>query len=394
MFGYLDCSSGVSGDKFLGAVVDAGASLDSLRDALADMPLHGYSLSVGEVLRGGLRATLVTVSVDEEQPLRSYHDIERLIGRAILSETARLGVSRTFALLAEAEARVHGVTIDDVHFHEVGAVDSIVDIVGTAVGLAELGVEDLWATPVCVGSGTVETAHGTLPVPAPATAQLLEGVPTYAGATALEMTTPTGAALLRAFVSRYAPAPPAETIRLGFGAGRRDPEGISNVLRISLAERGDWDGIDEQVVLLETAIDHLSPEHLAVALEFVMEAGALDVWQRPVVMKKGRLAVEVTVMARPSDAPRLTAELMSQTGTLGVRRTEVWRSVAKRRASVVATEFGQVRTKTGDLGSTQHTRAESADVARIAREIGEGVADVAKRLSRSVGASEAQSGTE
>lgn len=384
MFGYLDCFSGVSGDKFLGALVDAGLPAATLRDRLAGLGLDGWSLESRDVLRAGARGTRVEVLAQGGQPSRSYADIRGLLAGADLPEEVRERAQLVFEVLARAEARVHDVPVDEVHFHEVGAVDSIIDIVGVSIGLVELDVDELWASPVRLGYGTVETAHGTLPVPAPATAELLSGVPVYGGDVEGEMTTPTGAALLRAFVTRYAPPPPAEMRAQGYGAGTRDPVQIPNLLGLGLYERGPWEGADELVMLLETVIDHLSPEQLAVALDMVREAGALDVWQRPVVMKKGRLAVEVTVMARPEDAPGLTAELMRQTGTLGVRRHEVWRSVARRRTQRMATDLGVVRVKSADLAGAERSRPESDDVARIAREIGEGVAEVAKKLSEEV----------
>jgi uncharacterized protein (TIGR00299 family) protein len=391
VFGYLDCSSGVSGDKFLGALVDAGLPADVLRDRLAGLGLSGWSLATEETARRGLRATLVSVRATEPQPARSWGDIEQLIGTATLSERARDGALNAFRTLADAEARVHGVDAADVHFHEVGAIDSIIDVVGVAVGIDELGIDEMWSSPVCVGSGTVESAHGRLPVPAPAAAELLVGVPAYAGPVEAEMTTPTGAALLRAFVTRYASAPLAEAVRVGYGAGQRDPS-IPNVLRLTLYDRSAAEGLDEQVALLETVVDHLAPEHLAGALELVLEAGALDVWQAPVVMKKGRIGSAVTVLSTPQDAARLTGEIMRQTGTLGVRRTLTWRSIAPREHGTAATAFGEVRVKSGGAPGSTTARPEADDVVRIARDTGRGVAEVADELARDAsGAPDAQS---
>ncbi len=381
MFGFLDCSSGVSGDKFLGALVDAGLSPDVLRQRLEGLKLPGWDLSSAEVVRGGLRATLVTVAADAVQPSRTWSSIEALLLEADLTGRAREGALRAFRALARAEALAHGAPLADVHFHEVGAVDSIIDIVGTAIGLDELDVGEVWGSPVCVGSGTVTTAHGVLPVPAPATAELLLGVPTYAGSEEGEMTTPTGAALLRAFVSEYAPAPLGVGVAIGYGAGSRETA-VPNTLRLTLSESAAPRGTDEQVVMLESVIDHMAPEHLATALELVLEAGALDVWQTPVVMKKGRLAASVTVMTRPQDAPRLSHELMRQTGTLGVRHTPTWRAVAGRRVEVADTDLGEVRIKTGGLPGEERSRPESDEVAAIARRTGHAVSAVAAKLAR------------
>lgn len=383
MFGYLDCSSGVSGDKLLGAIVDAGLSADILCRHLDTLPIAGWRLRAEHVKRAGLAGTLVSVEASDEQPSRSWHDIEVMLHKAQLPGKSRNAALRAFRLLAEAEADAHGVKVRDVHFHEVGAIDSIVDVVGTAIGLSELGIDELWATPVCVGSGTVETAHGTLPVPAPATARLLVGVPTYAGPIEGEMTTPTGAALLRAFVTRYAPMPPLTATALGHGAGSRDLE-VPNLLRLTVGERQDPNAELEQVAVLESAIDHVAPETLADALELVLEAGALDVWQAPIVMKKGRLASAVTVMARPQDASRLSDELMRQTGTLGVRRTLVWRSVAERHGEVSETPLGAVRMKVAEPspGAPPVARPEADDVEAVARRTGMAIKDVAARLAK------------
>ncbi len=381
VFGYLDCFSGVSGDKFLGALVDAGLSLDRLRERLAGLAMGEWSLAAEDVTRGGLRATRISVNVAGQQPPRSWPEIEALVNGSAISQPALDGALRAFRLLAEAEAKVHGVPLEVVHFHEVGAVDSIVDVVGVAVGLEELGITDLWASPVCTGFGTVPTEHGVLPVPAPATAELLLGVPTYGGCAEGEMTTPTGAALVRAFVSRFGPSPAGAGTAIGYGAGSRDPA-VPNVLRLTVyppdAAREDL----EQVTVLESVIDHISPEQLASALELVLEAGALDVWQSPVVMKKGRLGSAVTIISTPDDASRLSDELMRQTGTLGVRRTPTWRSVAPRHEEVVDTTLGEVRVKVGGTPEAERARPESDEVARIARETGAAVRRVAERLAR------------
>jgi uncharacterized protein (TIGR00299 family) protein len=381
VFGHLDCGSGISGDKFLAALVDAGASVDVLRERLSALGLSGWSLSVERVTRGGLAGTLVTVAVEEDQPSRDWAAIRGVLESAPLPDVVREGALRTFALLAEAEAAVHGVEVDRVHFHEVGAVDSIVDVVGAAIGMAELGIDELWATPVRLGHGTVATSHGELPVPAPATARLLRGVPVYAGEAAGEMTTPTGAALLRAYVDRFAPLPPMTIAGEGWGAGSREVAGVANVARLLFGEQDPGGGDLEEVALLETVVDHISPEHLATALDLLLAEGALDAWATPVTMKKRRLGGEVTVLAAPAEAERLSAALMRHTGTLGVRRTLTWRSVAPRDSRTVETTSGTVRVKVAGAGSARRVRPENDDVARIALETGEPVDVTARRLT-------------
>jgi uncharacterized protein (TIGR00299 family) protein len=382
VLGHLDCGSGISGDKFLAALVDAGVSVDVVRERLSALGLSGWSLSVERVTRGGLAGTLVTVVVEEDQPSRDWAAIREMLQSAPLPDVVREGALRTFALLADAEAEAHGVEVDRVHFHEVGAVDSIVDVVGAAIGMAELGIDELWATPVRLGHGTVATSHGELPVPAPATARLLRGVPVYAGEAPGEMTTPTGAALLRAYVDRFAPLPPMTMTGEGWGAGSREVVGVPNVTRIVFGERDLGGGDLEEVALLETVVDHISPEHLATALDLLLAAGALDAWATPVTMKKRRLGSEVTVLTAPGEAERLSAELMRQTGTLGVRRTLTWRSVAPRRCGTVVTSLGEVRVKVSGQGDARRVRPENDDVARISRETGLPVDVVAHRLAR------------
>jgi uncharacterized protein (TIGR00299 family) protein len=381
VFGHLDCSSGISGDKLLGALIGAGLSADVLRERLSALPLGGWTLETERVSRGGLAGTLVTVAVEEVQPSRDWAAIRTMLESSSLPDRARDGALRTFALLAEAEAGAHGVEVDRVHFHEVGAVDSIVDIVGAAIGIEELGIDELWATPVRLGHGTVATSHGELPVPAPATARLLAGVPVYAGDAPGEMTTPTGAALLRAHVARFAPVPPMTIVGEGWGAGSRDVEGVPNVTRLLLGERDLGGGDLQEVAVLETAVDHISPEHLAAALDILLAEGALDAWATPVTMKKRRLGSEVTVLAPPAEAERLSAALVRHTGTLGVRRTLTWRSVAARESRTVATTSGPIRVKVAGAGGARRVRPENDDVVRIARETGDPVDVTARRLA-------------
>ena len=380
MFAYLDCFSGVSGDKFLGALVGAGVAVDDLRDGLAALALPGWSIDASRVRRAGLAGTLVTVDVEAEQPARTWRGIEAMIGDSGLDEPVKRRALAVFGALAEAEAKAHGVPVADVHFHEVGAVDSIVDIVGAAIGLELLGVDRIWSSPVCVGFGTVHTRHGLLPVPAPATAELLRGIPTYAGEVEAEMTTPTGAALLKALVSRFAPTPPGTTVAEGWGAGSRETP-VANLLRLTLVQDVETSSPFEQVAVLETTVDHISAEHLAASVDILLDAGALDAWTRPVNMKKGRIGAELTVIARLEDAERLSEAVMHHTGTLGVRRTATWRAVAPREQFTVTTSLGDVRVKVSGEGEDRRVRPENDDVVAIARATGRPVDAVARLLA-------------
>ena len=380
MFAYIDCGSGVSGDKFLGALVGAGLSIELLRDELGALGLGGYELAAREVRSAGVAGTKVDVDVDAVQPARHWSDIRALIEDSGLADPVKRRALDVFAHLARAEAAAHGVDVESVHFHEVGAVDSVVDIVGTAIGVHALGIDEIWASPVRLGHGTVMTSHGELPVPAPATSRLLAGLPVYAGEIAGEMTTPTGAALVRSLVSRFAPMPPMRVLAEGWGAGTRE-FAIPNLLRLSVGQAELGGGGLTEVAVLESVIDNATPEALASAIAFALDEGALDAWAEPVSMKKGRLGSEVTVLARVEDASRLTQLLMVHTGTLGVRRRMEWRQVAPRRVESVETSLGRVRVKVQGEGASLRVRPESDDVAEIARTKGMPLDRVARILT-------------
>jgi len=382
MIAYLDCSTGISGDKFLGALVDAGFAPDALRAALAPLGFEN-AVDVHMMRSAGMAAIGITVADAPDARLKHWADIRAMLEGSALETPVREGALRAFTLLAQAEARAHGVDIDAVHFHEVGAADTIVDIVGVAAGLHALGIERLICTSVALGSGTIVTSHGTLPVPAPATASLLEGVPTYGGSIPSELTTPTGAALLRAFVDEYGPLPEMTVRASGTGAGTRDI-GIPNIARILIgdpSERETGDPGTEKVVMLETNVDHLSAEHLAYAAERLLESGALDVWQTPIVMKKGRAAVTLSVLATADSASALATRVMSETGSLGVRVLPVRRHIAEREVAEVETSLGRVRVKTWQIDERHGVRAEFDDVARIAAETDRPAAEIAALLA-------------
>jgi hypothetical protein len=366
MFAYLDCSAGISGDMFLGALVGAGLSVELLRERLASLDLPGYSLEVSDVRRAGMPGTKVDVVVAEGQRSRDWAAIRALIEASALDTAVKARALSAFERLARAEAAVHGVDVERVHFHEVGAVDSIVDLVGAAIGLNELGIDELWSTPVRLGHGSVMTSHGLLPVPAPATAKLLVDMPVFAGEVEGELTTPTGAAILAEFVTRFAAMPPMRLASEGWGAGTRDGA-VPNLARLLVGEAEMGGGGLSEVAILESVIDNVTPELLAAALDFAMDAGALDAWAEPVAMKKGRLGSQVTVLARVEDATRLTGLLMTQTGTLGVRRSVAWRQISPRRLATVETSFGTVRVKVQGEGASLRVRPENDDVVAVAR---------------------------
>jgi pyridinium-3,5-bisthiocarboxylic acid mononucleotide nickel chelatase len=367
---YLECTTGISGDKFLAALIGAGAPLETVREAVAAID-PSVTIEIKPVMRAGVSALSVSVEADGEPPARTWTAIRELIEGADLAEPVRRTALAAFTLLAGAEAEVHGVEPGDVHFHEVGAIDSIADVVGVAAALHALGVDTLVCGPVTVGSGTVQTAHGTLPVPAPATALLLRGVPVDGGTLPGEATTPTGAALVRACANSFGPFPGMTLAAVGNGAGTRNPAGVPNVARVFLGEApATYSVADlavEPVTELETTLDHLSAEHLAFCIEEILAAGALDAWQTPALMKKGRVGATLTVLCAPADEARVAAALAELTGTLGIRVRRISRYVVSRESRTVETTFGPVRVKVAGTGSWRRIRPEYEDLAAIAR---------------------------
>ena len=345
---YLDCASGISGDMMLGALVDAGVDLAILNDAVDSLGLQGVRLVASEVRKRGFRATQVCVEYQPEHIHRHLDDILVLIDASRIGSKAQQMARRIFTRLAEAEAKVHGMAIEQVHFHEVGAADSIADIVGTAVGWDLLGVERIVASAVPTGTGRIQIAHGECSIPAPATAELLQGIPLVQSAVAQELTTPTGAAILATLVDAFGPLPSMRITRIGCGAGQRDLDEQPNLLRLLLGETVAQ-GSEEQVWVVETNLDDITGELIGYATTRLWEAGALDVYLTPIQMKKNRPAVKLTVLCHASQLEALEAILFGETTTLGVRRWPVSRQVLVRRPHRVQTEWGPVEGKVGWL---------------------------------------------
>ncbi len=343
---YFDCASGISGDMTLGALVDAGAELDAMNRAIGSLGLPGCRLVAHEVKKHALRATQVTVQYEPEHKHRHLHHIFELLDGAELSGRQRETARRIFTRLAEAEAKVHGVAVEKVHFHEVGAADSIADVVGTAVGLDLLDVDRVVASPVPTGCGRVRIAHGEVSIPAPATAELLCGIPIAESHVEAELTTPTGAAILATLAERFGPVPSMTVRQVGYGAGQMDLPERANVLRLILGEVAAPDE-DDAVCLVETNLDDTSGEMIGYACSRLWHAGALDVFTTAIQMKKNRPGVTLSVLCRASDAPAVEAVLFRETSTLGVRRWPVARQVLARTTHRVATPWGEVEGKVG-----------------------------------------------
>ncbi len=345
---YLDCGSGISGDMTIAALIDVGVGLDNLNKALGSLGLPGLELRAVEVKRRGFRALRVTVEAEPEHTYRDWRQIKALIGSGSLTDRQTDLALRIFNVLAKAESRVHGIPIEKVHFHEVGAIDSIADIIGAAVGWDLLGVDRVVVSPVPTGFGKIRIAHGECSIPAPATAELLRGVPLAESSIKHELTTPTGAAILVAVADSFGPVPAMKIKRIGYGAGQRDFPQRPNILRLLVGEAVEDAKHDaEDVCVLETNLDDERGEIVAYCISRLWQSGALDVYTTAIGMKKDRPAVKITVVCRPGDAALVEDVLFAETTTLGVRRWSAARSILRREPLTVETSWGPVEGKIG-----------------------------------------------
>jgi uncharacterized protein (TIGR00299 family) protein len=370
---WFHCFAGIAGDMALGALIDAGADLEEVRAILARLPLTGWSLDAGATMRGGIAATQVVVGVEPSTVTRTYAHIEALLDEATLPERVRQRASATFAAIARVESRLHRRPVEQVHFHELGGVDAIVDIVGVAAALEVLGVDEVAASPVATGIGMVRTSHGLLPNPTPAVVDLLIGAPTTGLDIAVELTTPTGAGLLAALCERWGPMPAMTVLASGFGAGNAELDDLPNLTQVVLgtatAAATAVEPAGEPVVVLETNVDDVSGETLAHAVTLLLEAGAHDAWIAPIIMKKGRPAYTVSALAAPGDARRLAAVLAAETGTFGVRATTMARWPAPRSDDEVEVAGTTLRIKVR-AGPGPRIKVEHDDAADAARRLG------------------------
>ncbi|RJQ53291.1 MAG: nickel pincer cofactor biosynthesis protein LarC [Actinobacteria bacterium] len=377
---YFDCFSGVSGDKTLGAMIDLGVPLDLLEQELRKVALGSYELESTSVLKNEIAATRIKVHVFEHRIVRTWSSVRATIENSDLSDSIKEKTLAIFGDIAEIESQLHHKPIGQVHFHEVGAVDSIVDIVGTVVGIEHLGFEEIISSPIPTGTGMVRTEHGALPVPAPATIALLEGVPSYSTAIPAELTTPTGAAIIKRISSRFGEMPLIVPEAVGYGAAKRDLE-IPNVLRVVVGELVEEQAEQGGVVILETNVDNTSPEVLGSVVERALEMGAIDVWQTPILMKKNRSATLLSLMCEEADEARFVGLLMSETNTLGVRKHHVSRTVASREIMKLKSSMGTARVKIGRYqGRVTSITPEHDDCVRLAKKTGLPIKEVHDRL--------------
>jgi len=435
---YFDCFSGISGDMCLGALVDAGVPMEKLKKELKKIPIEGYEIHAKKVKRAGIAATKVDViqkvkSKEQERTKRKgqraesnnppnppfphssgfteakekggeggfehmekrWKDIEKIIHNSALSQVVKQKGLKVFKYLFEAEAKVHGEKFNNIHLHELGAVDCIVDVFGTIIGLDILGVKKVYSSPVNLGSGSVETDHGVLPVPAPATAEILKGVPVYSTDTSFELTTPTGAAILKELSSGFGGLPPMDITNTGSGAGNRDFKHKPNVLRLFVGNspefphtplwkrgaRGDFKRglisqkimgglLDETITVIEANIDDMNPQAYEYVMEKLFKEGALDVFLTQILMKKGRPGIKLTVLSKVADRELLIKTMLRETTTIGLRFYEVSRVVLQRKTKLVDTEFGKVRVKFSRFGNEiLKATPEYEDCKRIAKKL-------------------------
>ena len=378
---YFDCFSGISGDMVLGALVDAGADLGAIEAELRKLKLPGWSISAQNVQRRSIHATQVKVETahrDQHHPASHSHrglaEIVKMIEAAGLAPRAAERAKKIFRRLGEAEAHVHQVPIEKIHFHEVGAVDSIIDIAGAAIGFELLGIDEFACSAFDVGGGQVATEHGLLPVPAPATVELLRGAPTHSSGIQRELVTPTGAAIATTLATRYAEIPPMTLRGVGYGAGAANLAEKPNVLRLLVGERGERETGEywgTPVTVIETNVDDMSPQIYGYFVERAVAAGALDVFSTPAQMKKNRPGLLVTLLSEPEHTARLIDLIFRETTTIGVRTYEVRRKTLERQFVPVATQFGNIRMKVSHMnGSILNATPEYDDCQRIAAERG------------------------
>ncbi len=344
---YFDCFSGISGDMTLGALVHLGVPAAWLKESLRALPLDGFDLEVGSVTRHGIGAVRVLVRVEESHHHRHYGDIQAMLAKSTLSARVKSRSLAIFERIAAAEAKVHGCPKEHVHFHEVGAMDAIVDVVGTCLAMEYLGIDRLWASALPLGRGFVTCAHGVLPVPAPAVLEILQHVPVYAGEVGMEMVTPTGAAILMGAGAEFGAMPPMTVARVGYGAGAREISRQPNLLRVVLGDPAGVSAEDpaERLLMVETCIDDMNPEIFGYLMETLFDDGALDVFWVPVQMKKNRPGTLVQVLCTPERRQAVIDRILSETTTLGVRFHEVQRLALPRRTVMVDCEYGTVEAK-------------------------------------------------
>ena len=379
---HFDCFSGVSGDMMLGALVDVGLSPRTLRKGLKALPISGYRLKVSKVYRGAIHATKVDVVITQGQdtPL-SWPQIRRVLSKSAVPSWVKHQAISVFERLAQAEGSVHGQDSTKIHFHEVGVIDSLVDVVGALLGCHELGIKTFSATPINVGAGTIECTHGALPVPGPAVAELGKESPIYSKGPGMELTTPTGMALVTTLTQTFGQLPSVVPSAIGYGAGTANPHDWPNVLRVFLSSHQSTNSLEtDQIIQLETNIDDMNPQIYETLMERLFENGALDVSLTPTMMKRNRPGIILTVLAQTEQAGVLVQTIFRETTSIGVRRQVIDRVTLPRSTKTIRLPQGKVRVKTVQIGDTLKHRPEFQDCQVISKKIGIPVQDVIEKV--------------
>jgi uncharacterized protein (TIGR00299 family) protein len=372
--GYFDCFAGASGDMILASLFDLGFGQQDLLDGIRGLGVGGIDIQVKDVTRKGIRAKAFEFASSADPEPRPFGEIHSIIDRSGLSPMVRERSLRAFHILAEAESKVHGVGKTEVHFHEVGALDSIVDVVGSFIGMEKLGIDSVISSPLALGHGSIDCEHGTIPVPAPATLEIATGLPVRGWLLDGELTTPTGAAILKACATGFGEVPSMKLSAVGYGAGSRDLEKIPNIIRLLVGERSDYEA--DRVVLVETNIDDMNPQFFSHLYPELFATGALDVWTASILMKKGRLGFLLKVLAERQDVSAIVDFILGETTTSGVRLMEVERVKLPRDFREVETRYGKVKVKVFHVETAERCAPEYEDCLRIARVQGVSVSDV------------------
>jgi uncharacterized protein (TIGR00299 family) protein len=386
MIAYFDCFSGISGDMTLGALVDAGVSPEKLEKELSRLKVKGYTLSFKKVKRAGFRASKVDVRQGKRgkgekgkrgkaTEFRKFNDIKKIVDASSLSKEIKQKGLAIFKRLFEAEAKVHGGRYDRVHLHELGAVDCIVDIFGTLIGLDLLGIETVYSSPVNLGRGSIKTEHGVLPVPAPAAIELLKGIPVYSSDISFELTTPTGAALISSLAEGFGPVPNMNVSSIGVGAGNKNFREQPNILRIFIGQGGEERAkskeqrakTEDVISVIDTNIDDMNPQVYEYAMELLFKAGALDVFLTQIIMKKGRPGIKLSVLCEQDKRDNLIDIILKETTSIGVRFYTAGRRILQREIKSKKTKFGKVNVKVSKLGKKDKVSLEYEDCKKIAK---------------------------
>ena len=385
---YYDCFAGISGDMNLGALIDLGVDADYLKTELEKLNIDGFHLEIKTDQRRGITGTKADVIIENQENEKHRHlrHVEEIVNNSSLSDSVKVNALRIFDLIAVAEAKVHNISKEKVHFHEVGALDSIADIVGAAICLDYLKVDKVMASPIQLGGGTVKCAHGIMPVPAPATAEIVKGIPVKTGLVNHEATTPTGAAILVATVDEFTEQISLPITKTAYGIGNRDSE-VPNVLRVYLLENANsvTDVTNEEAIVLESNIDDMNPEHYDFLLEQLFEAGASDAWLVPMMMKKSRPAVQLSVLCKEELKEKLKGLIFTFSTSIGIREYRVTKNMLRREESTIETSYGAVRIKQSFYnGKLVRTKPEFDDCKKLAIQHQLSISEIEKEVNKQV----------